>query len=31
EGGFLVLTYACGLFETTHRAELLLGRQEAGL
>jgi alkylhydroperoxidase family enzyme len=25
EGGFLVLTYACGLFETTQRAERLLG------
>lgn len=25
EGGFLVLTYACGLFETTQRARLLLG------
>jgi alkylhydroperoxidase family enzyme len=24
EGGFLVLTYACGLFETTQRARLLL-------
>jgi alkylhydroperoxidase family enzyme len=27
EGGFLVLTYACGFFETTQRARLLL---EAG-
>jgi alkylhydroperoxidase family enzyme len=25
EGGFLVLTYACGLFETTQRARLLVG------
>ena len=25
EGGFLVLTYACGLFETTQRARLVLG------
>jgi alkylhydroperoxidase family enzyme len=25
EGGFLVLTYACGLFETTQRARLILG------
>jgi alkylhydroperoxidase family enzyme len=25
EGGFLVLTYACGLFETTQRARLMLG------
>jgi len=25
EGGFLVLTYACGLFETTQRARLLIG------
>lgn len=25
EGGFLVLTYGCGLFETTQRARLLLG------
>jgi alkylhydroperoxidase family enzyme len=25
QGGFLVLTYACGLFETTQRARLLLG------
>jgi alkylhydroperoxidase family enzyme len=24
EDGFLVLTYACGLFETTQRAELIL-------
>jgi alkylhydroperoxidase family enzyme len=24
EGGFLVLTYACGLFETTQRARLIL-------
>jgi alkylhydroperoxidase family enzyme len=24
EGGFLVLTYACGLFETTQRARILL-------
>jgi alkylhydroperoxidase family enzyme len=24
EGGFLVLTYACGLFETTQRARLVL-------
>ncbi|HEX5585719.1 MAG TPA: hypothetical protein VFZ17_00285 [Acidimicrobiia bacterium] len=25
EDGFLVLTYACGVFETTQRAELVLG------
>ena len=25
EGGFLVLTYACGLFETTQRARLIMG------
>jgi alkylhydroperoxidase family enzyme len=25
EGGFLLLTYACGLFETTQRARLVLG------
>ena len=25
EPGFLVLTYACGVFETTQRAELVLG------
>jgi alkylhydroperoxidase family enzyme len=25
EGGFLVLTYGCGLFETTQRARLVLG------
>jgi alkylhydroperoxidase family enzyme len=25
EGGFLVLTYACGFFETTQRARLILG------
>ncbi len=25
QGGFLVLTYACGLFETTQRARLTLG------
>lgn len=25
EAGFLVLTYACGLFETTQRARLVLG------
>jgi alkylhydroperoxidase family enzyme len=25
EGGFLVLTYACGLFETTQRARQLIG------
>ena len=25
EGGFLVLTYACGLFETTQRARIVLG------
>jgi len=25
EEGFLVLTYACGVFETTQRAELVLG------
>jgi alkylhydroperoxidase family enzyme len=25
DGGFLVLTYACGLFETTQRARLVLG------
>jgi alkylhydroperoxidase family enzyme len=25
EDGFLVLTYACGVFETTQRAELILG------
>jgi alkylhydroperoxidase family enzyme len=25
QGGFLVLTYACGLFETTQRARLILG------
>ena len=25
EGGFLVLTYACGFFETTQRARILLG------
>jgi alkylhydroperoxidase family enzyme len=31
EGGFLVLTYACGLFETTQRAELLLGQEEEAL
>jgi hypothetical protein len=24
EGGFLVLTYACGFFETTQRARILL-------
>ena len=28
EGGFLVLTYACGLFETTQRARLVLGAKE---
>jgi alkylhydroperoxidase family enzyme len=27
EGGFLVLTYACGLFETTQRARQLVGAQ----
>jgi alkylhydroperoxidase family enzyme len=27
EDGFLVLTYACGLFETTQRARQLLGAQ----
>jgi hypothetical protein len=27
EAGFLVLTYACGLFETTQRAEMILGRE----
>jgi alkylhydroperoxidase family enzyme len=26
EDGFLVLTYACGLFETTQRAELILAQ-----
>jgi len=25
EDGFLVLTYACGVFETTQRAEMILG------
>jgi alkylhydroperoxidase family enzyme len=25
DGGFLVLTYACGFFETTQRASLILG------
>jgi alkylhydroperoxidase family enzyme len=25
QGGFLVLTYACGLFETTQRARLIIG------
>jgi alkylhydroperoxidase family enzyme len=25
EDGFLILTYACGVFETTQRAELILG------
>jgi alkylhydroperoxidase family enzyme len=25
DGGFLVLTYACGFFETTQRASILLG------
>ncbi len=29
EAGFLVLTYACGLFETTQRAEMILGQQGA--
>ena len=24
--GFAVLTYACGVFETTQRAEVILGR-----
>jgi alkylhydroperoxidase family enzyme len=28
EGGFLVLTYACGLFETTQRARLLVGARQ---
>jgi alkylhydroperoxidase family enzyme len=28
ESGFLVLAYACGFFETTQRAELLLARRE---
>jgi alkylhydroperoxidase family enzyme len=28
EGGFLVLTYACGFFETTQRARLLLEERE---
>jgi hypothetical protein len=28
EGAFLVLTYACGLFETTQRARQLLGAEE---
>jgi alkylhydroperoxidase family enzyme len=28
EDGFLVLTYACGLFETTQRARQLIGAQE---
>jgi alkylhydroperoxidase family enzyme len=28
EGGFLVLTYACGLFETTQRGRLVLGATE---
>lgn len=27
EGGFLVLTYACGFFETTQRARLVLGER----
>ena len=27
EGGFLVLTYACGFFETTQRASIVLGTQ----
>jgi alkylhydroperoxidase family enzyme len=26
EDGFLVLTYACGVFETTQRAEIILGK-----
>ena len=28
QGGFLVLTYACGFFETTQRARLLLAKSE---
>ena len=28
EGGFLVLTYGCGLFETTQRARKLIGAQQ---
>jgi alkylhydroperoxidase family enzyme len=27
DGGFLVLTYACGFFETTQRASIVLGGQ----
>jgi alkylhydroperoxidase family enzyme len=27
ENGFLVLTYACGVFETTQRAEIILGTE----
>ncbi len=27
EGGFLVLTYACGFFETTQRARIVLGER----
>jgi alkylhydroperoxidase family enzyme len=27
QGGFLVLTYACGLFETTQRARLIIGAE----
>lgn len=27
DGGFLVLTYACGFFETTQRASIVLGAQ----
>jgi alkylhydroperoxidase family enzyme len=29
EGGFLVLTYGCGYFETIQRAQLLLARRDA--
>ena len=29
EPGFLVLTYACGVFETTQRAELVLGESRS--
>jgi alkylhydroperoxidase family enzyme len=30
DGGFLVLTYACGFFETTQRASILLGDGGSG-